>query len=55
MKEELTADGALETRAAEDRCELLVERPVQGPHAHSVLNTPITLPRIWTCEARIGS
>jgi hypothetical protein len=46
MEEELAADEALEARAAEDRDQLLVERPVQTDHRHSERNTPITLPRI---------
>jgi hypothetical protein len=41
MEQELAADEALEARAAEDGGELLVERPVQGLHVHSVRNTPI--------------
>ena len=51
MEHELAADEALEARAAEEREELLLERPVQGLHAHSCRNTPITFPRIWTCWA----
>ena len=61
MEQELAADQAFEARAAEDRDQLLVERPMQandvesGTAFHSERNTPITLPRIWTWAARIGS
>jgi hypothetical protein len=48
MQDELAADEALQADAAEQRDELLLERPVQGLDAHSERNTPVTLPRIWT-------
>ena len=51
MKHELAADEALEARAAEEREELLLERAVQGFHAHSCRKTPITFPMSWTCCA----
>ena len=51
MEHELAADEALEARAAEKRKELLLERPVQGFHAHSCLKTPITFPMSSTCCA----
>ena len=51
MEHELAADEALEARAAKEREELLLERPVQSLHAHSCRNTPITLPMSSTCCA----
>ena len=45
-------DQAFEARTSQQREELLLERPVQGSHRrHSALNTPTTLPRIWTWRA----
>ena len=55
VEQELAAQRALQAGASEDRDQLLVERPVQSDNRHSERNTPITLPRIWTCAARIGS
>ena len=51
MEHELAADEALEARAAEEREELLLERPVQRLHAHSWRKTPITFPMSSTCCA----
>ena len=48
VQEELGADRALQARAPEDRDELLVERAMEADDRHSVLNTPVTRPRIWT-------
>lgn len=55
VKQELAADRALQARAPEDGDQLLVERPVEADNRHSERNTPVTLPRIWTWAARIGS
>src|SRR5579862_9719119 len=48
VQHELPAHGALERRAAEQREQLLLQRPVQGPHGHSSRNTPTTLPSTCT-------
>ena len=48
VHEELRADRALQARASQDRDELLVERAMEADDRHSVLNTPVTRPRIWT-------
>src|SRR5262249_37736968 len=56
VQHELAARRALERRAAQQREQLLLERPVQGGHRHqSSRKTPTTLPRICTCGAKIGS
>ena len=55
VEEELAADRAFEACPAEDRRELLVEGAMERRQAHSVLNTPVTLPSTCTWEARIGS
>jgi hypothetical protein len=46
VQQELAADRTLEAGPPQDRDELLVERPVKQLDRHSVLNTPVTLPRI---------
>ena len=51
VQEELGADRALQARASQDRDELLVERAMEADDRHSVLNTPVTRPRIWTWSA----
>src|SRR5262249_23460745 len=52
VEDELATDRALERRSSQDREKLLFERPVEGRRrTHSSLNTPTTLPRIWTCGA----
>jgi hypothetical protein len=51
MEHELAAHRALERRTAEQREQLLLERPVQRRHAHSARNTPETVPRICTWSA----
>src|ERR1043166_50672 len=51
VQDELPAHRAFERRPAQQREELLLQRPVQGRHAHSSRNTPTTLPRICTCAA----
>src|SRR5437868_3818781 len=38
MQDELAADEALQADAAQERDELLLQRPVQGLHAHSSLS-----------------
>src|SRR5581483_2981638 len=49
VHDELAADEALERGAAEERRELLLERPRErGRLAHSSRKTPTTRPRIWT-------
>ena len=50
MEHELPTDEALEAGASHERQELLIERAVEGPDLihRTCLNTPITLPRIWT-------
>src|SRR5690242_12539536 len=50
---ELATREALERGAAQQRHELLVERPVQGSERshYSSRKTPTTRPRIWTCAA----
>ena len=44
LEHELAADEALQARAAQEREQLLLERPVEGFDAHSCRKTPITLP-----------
>src|SRR5437763_9564984 len=52
VQDELPAYRALERSTAQERQELLLERPVQGGDAcHSSRKTPTTLPRIRTCFA----
>src|SRR5436190_308784 len=51
MENELPAHEALQAGAAQEREHLLVERPVERRHVHRARNTPVTLPRICTCEA----
>src|SRR5262249_42894396 len=52
VEDEFTADRALEGCPPQHREELLLERPMQRRRgAHSSRNTPVTLPRIWTCGA----
>lgn len=51
VQEELGANRALQARAPEDRDQLLVERAMKADDRHSVLNTPVTRPRIWTWSA----
>src|SRR5437660_5450492 len=56
VEHELAADRALERRPSQDGEELLFERPVEWrERVHSSRNTPTTLPRTWTCGAKIGS
>jgi hypothetical protein len=51
VEQELAAHRALQAGTAQDRGQLLIERPVQGSERHSERNTPVTLPRIWTWSA----
>jgi hypothetical protein len=49
---ELAAREALQAGTAQERVQLLLERPVErGDGAHSARNTPVTTPRIWTWSA----
>jgi hypothetical protein len=48
VQEELPADRTLQARATEDRNQFLVERAMKIDDGHSVRNTPVTRPRIWT-------
>jgi hypothetical protein len=51
VQNELPAHRALERRAAQEREQLLLERPMEGTHGHSSRNTPTTLPRMLTWSA----
>jgi hypothetical protein len=49
VQDELPAHRALERGAAQEREQLLLERPVQGSDVtHSARNTPTTLPSTCT-------
>src|SRR3954451_845376 len=51
MQHELAAHGAFERRAAQEREELLLERPVERRHGH-LLTAPGTLPRPFRGSGR---
>ena len=49
VEQELAAHRALQRGAAKNGDQLLIQRAVKTDDVHSVRNTPITLPRTWTC------
>src|SRR5262245_19463519 len=55
VHDELPASEALQAGASEECVQLLLERAVQGLDRHRLRKTPVTLPRICTWSAKIGS